>query len=465
MALVAYSDDSDIESDEEINEETSKISNYSDVNNKSTSKKAINDTAIDAIPSKIANGKITSNTNTASGIDSIVDEDEEEYINTGSRGHILDSIPAARSLDSFALKLDVDEETDIITDVPTVDTWALIKELKEKNILPDGRENKSSKNSNAIVSSKDKEKKDKEQELKKKKIQFIIPSLSEFSDDEEEEKIEPEKKKIKASAQGTGLFSLLPEPKTLAVKETKRSLVPHVLTKRPTQSVVKKKPKPKPTKKIDDVGSESEDDDDGTGDFFSLSSKDTEPAFGIGVPVNVSNEPELPELPKLPEVRTETRQPPTAAQSQVTNLKNTQYDQLYTNELQVQTHVEESTSGYIPFSEDNSSESSNSSHGMDEEAIRRLMGKRGKLEAINFIDVSADDALLTRDEWMTKALSEEKPTHSFSKKREGLPSQKQKQKHQITYLAHQAKERELELKNNWASNRQSKLQTQAKYGF
>lgn len=384
----------------------------------------------------------------------------------------MHSIPAARSLNSFASKLDVNDDTDMITDVPTVDTWELLKELKEKNILPNGNENKSSTDSNAIpttskekeTTSKEKEKLNKEKQLKKKKIQFIIPALSEFSDDEEEEKIEPVKKKIKASSQGTGLFALLPEPKSLYVKQAKRSLVPHTLTKRPLPAPVKKKPKP--IKKIDEDKSDSEDDENGSGDFFSLSAKDDIPSISIGVSVNVSS---APEVPVLPQVQLETRKPETsqpvmAAHSHLTNHTNIQYEQSYTNP-QVQTHEEESTSGFIPFGEDNSLDSSNSSHGMDEDDLRRLMGKKGKLEAINFIDVKADDGLLTRDEWMTKALTEEKPTHSFSKKQDGLPTQKQKQKHQITYLAHQAKERELELKNNWASNRMNKLQTQAKYGF
>lgn len=45
------------------------------------------------------------------------------------------------------------------------------------------------------------------------------------------------------------------------------------------------------------------------------------------------------------------------------------------------------------------------------------------------------------------------------------PTGQQRRKHQITYLIHQAKERELELKNNWADNKMTRRQTQAKYGF
>jgi len=75
---------------------------------------------------------------------------------------------------------------------------------------------------------------------------------------------------------GSGLFSILPAPKNLSVKETKRPLVPHVLTKKPTSST--------PTSTVftsetgDSVRSttslisyaDSEEESDGEGDFFSL---------------------------------------------------------------------------------------------------------------------------------------------------------------------------------------------------
>ncbi|CAC5426712.1 PRCC [Mytilus coruscus] len=98
----------------------------------------------------------------------------------------------------------------------------------------------------------------------------------------------------------------------------------------------------------------------------------------------------------------------------------------------------------------------------DEEFLR-LQGKhqRGK-EPIQFVDVNADDFISTAE--YQKALSEETEYRPSHKKKDG-PSSQQKRKHQITYLAHQAKERELELKNAWSQNAMSKRQTQAKYGF
>ncbi|KAK3585289.1 hypothetical protein CHS0354_040236 [Potamilus streckersoni] len=100
---------------------------------------------------------------------------------------------------------------------------------------------------------------------------------------------------------------------------------------------------------------------------------------------------------------------------------------------------------------------------MQDEEFLKLQGKktRGK-EEINIVDVNADDFVASTEE-LTKSLTEE--TDHRSQKNKDLPSSQQRRKHQITYLAFQAKERELELKNQWALNRQTKRQTQSKYGF
>lgn len=267
-----------------------------------------------------------------------------------------------------------------------------------------------------------------------------------------------ERKKLKPSSTGTGLISLLPEPKQVYVKETKRSLVPHILTKRPVKAQKPPKGKPVPVG-ITHIGGNYSDDEDSAhaSDFFSLSESPTHTdgrnKFSENV-VNALNIEPLGRKPLVEQVVTKQNimpeEPAAFSENALSNPQ--QYPAIPVQEV---CHPPQNTQ--ISFG----------SHStIDEEAMLRLAGKRrGKGEVINFIDVIADDALLTRDEWMTKALTEEKPTQGFSKKREGLPTQKQKQKHQITYLAHQAKERELELKNNWAQNRMTKMQTQAKYGF
>ncbi|XP_028910437.1 proline-rich protein PRCC [Ornithorhynchus anatinus] len=103
---------------------------------------------------------------------------------------------------------------------------------------------------------------------------------------------------------------------------------------------------------------------------------------------------------------------------------------------------------------------------MDDEAFKRLQGKRNRgREEINFVEIKGDDQLSGTQHWLAKSLTEEKTMKSFSKKKGEQPTGQQRRKHQITYLIHQAKERELELKNSWSENKLSRRQTQAKYGF
>ncbi|KAG5842754.1 hypothetical protein ANANG_G00181070 [Anguilla anguilla] len=108
-----------------------------------------------------------------------------------------------------------------------------------------------------------------------------------------------------------------------------------------------------------------------------------------------------------------------------------------------------------------------SSSLFDDEAFRRLQGKRNRgKEEVKFLEIKGDDQLSGSQQWMTKSMTEEKEQRkSFSKKKGEQPTGQQRRKHQITYLIHQAKERELELKNSWAENKLTRRQTQAKYGF
>lgn len=286
------------------------------------------------------------------------------------------------------------------------------------------------------------------------KLNFLLSF--QFADDEDDdiEVKEPPKKKVNPSRGGSGLFSVLPEPKHAPAKEAGRSLVPHVLTKRPTQI---KKPMKKVTKKppaattiVDNVSDDDEEEvSTGTSDFFSLS-EEPDTNYAKVAPVLPSDHVPATIAPSSELIREEPRVP---------------YTQPEGPTLSLEQHAHYHEVGPSTMEQEPSQPAAAATTGIDEATFLRLAGKRGRADVINFIDVNADDALLTRHEWMTKALSEEKPQHGFSKKREGLPTQKQKQKHQITYLAHQAKERELELKNAWAQNRMTKMQSQAKYGF
>ncbi|CAG0898829.1 unnamed protein product, partial [Darwinula stevensoni] len=101
---------------------------------------------------------------------------------------------------------------------------------------------------------------------------------------------------------------------------------------------------------------------------------------------------------------------------------------------------------------------------LNEEALVKLEGRgRRRGEEIEIMDVKADDVMPPIEQILTKQLSQE--VKSFGGRRGPGPSSQQRRKHQITYLAHQAKERELDLKNEWAQNRMTRRQTQANETF
>lgn len=101
---------------------------------------------------------------------------------------------------------------------------------------------------------------------------------------------------------------------------------------------------------------------------------------------------------------------------------------------------------------------------MSDKEFQRLQGKRkrGLEESINFVEAKVDDYVDPSE--VSKHFTEETEYVSH-KSKDNQPTQQQRKKKQITYLAFQAKEKELELKNQWAMNRMTKKQTQSKYGF
>ena len=115
-----------------------------------------------------------------------------------------------------------------------------------------------------------------------------------------------------------------------------------------------------------------------------------------------------------------------------------------------------------------SSTSSSDDFLPDADALQRLVGKTGLRkkrpgEEISFIEIHNDDIKPSAREWMANSLTEE------SEKGEPGPKcnikGEKKRKHQITYLAALAKEREHVLKQQWAQNSQTRRATQSKYGF
>jgi len=256
----------------------------------------------------------------------------------------------------------------------------------------------------------------------KKTVKITLPSLVEFDDDLPR----PVVKKVAPSSKGTGLFALLPPPKNSGTAATLK-LIPDSLKKlTPLSKPVKKmavKPVPRIPVKVP-VVEDSDSDDESSGDFL-----------GLNRPVNPEPVVVLP--PFVPE--------PVLVDKPI-------HEEL----IPEPDHYE--TSDFVPVETEALS--------LDDEAIAKLCGgskrKRTAMQA-ELIDINETEIRPDKDEWLMKALTEEKPTRSH--KKSGGPSGQSKRKHQITYLAYQAKANEQDLQNQWSQNRMTKRQTQSKYGF
>ncbi|CAG2060137.1 unnamed protein product [Timema podura] len=251
----------------------------------------------------------------------------------------------------------------------------------------------------------------------------------------------------------SGLFALLPAPKHMTVKEAKRNLVPNAVSKKPTKTINSSPSthKPKTTAAlINYVDSGDDSDENNDGNFFSL------------------NDDSAPKTEHL--LLNET-----LIGSGTDTLLSTGVEDSTNNVAidQPLTFCSEFHPSTLSNSNEEWQQQSMSSTEMkndillDEEA--RLCGRRATRDkqAMQIIDVSGDAIMPDPNEWLTKQLTEEQQqkSHSHSHRKNEGPTTQQRRKHQITYLAFQAKENELELKNQWSQNRMSRKQTQSKYGF
>ncbi|KAJ0182799.1 hypothetical protein K1T71_002168 [Dendrolimus kikuchii] len=288
----------------------------------------------------------------------------------------------------------------------------------------------------------------------KPKAKITVPSLDDFKDVEHRT---PNAKPRSINSKKSGLLSILPQPRN-GVKATTKSLIPNILAQKSNSTISPKKvPLVAPLRKVDpkplinDYSDES-DTEDVQSDFFSI------------------NKPE-PELPvddtplDIDSIDKESKKP--------FNIESYFKKDNGNNDVMMQ--PEDGNNVVIDYTREGNSNHNNinveSESGdivLDEEAILKLCGSRGKRkrEDIQIVDVNQQEVLADAREWLLKGLMDDTTKRVSSSKRKGNePTTQQKRKHQITYLAHQAKANEAELQNQWASNRMSKRQTQSKYGF
>ncbi|RWS07510.1 proline-rich protein PRCC-like protein [Dinothrombium tinctorium] len=267
-------------------------------------------------------------------------------------------------------------------------------------------------------------------------VKIAIPDLPDFEEEvDENEEQKQKRQRLHQSSSGSGLLSLLPSPGSNK-KDKQLTLIP--------QSVSKTKPKPiqtfpkKPIKLVQSV----EDDDDIVGednsDFFSLTSEvkaESRVNEKSLASFSLSEENEKEEISEASSVDIAPTLPEISAPD----------TSLYS------THVTETHSHTINHTD------------VNDPSFKRLIAQKfgeEPPEAIKVIDVNASQFINQNRDYL-KTISQEKPEEFTGI----VPSSTAKRKHQITYLAYQAKQRELQLKNEWATSKLTKSQTRAKYGF
>ncbi|XP_048848508.1 proline-rich protein PRCC [Brienomyrus brachyistius] len=333
-------------------------------------------------------------------------------------------------------------------------------------------------------------------------VKISIPEIQRGDSDSDED--EPAKKKVLPQGSGGGLSSLLPQPRNLVLKETQRPLVPHTLTKRPQESrtparslgatpapgasaspsAIKAAAKSAAMQLARQMAQEEDGSDEEVApeNYFSLQdSVEPPPATPVSDPepstASVLPPPPGMEAPFQSDAPLDFGSAPQGCTRPSSTWDGQEMDSYYpqyqdatgqipaadafSQEYYAGNYYQESESGVT------GGEEAGSSSLFDDEAFRRLQGKRNRgKEEVKFLEIKGDDQLSGSQQWLTKNMTEEKEQRkSFSKKKGEQPTGQQRRKHQITYLIHQAKERELELKNSWADNKLTRRQTQAKYGF
>jgi len=325
----------------------------------------------------------------------------------------------------------------------------------------------------AIPEKKDYGDKPEEPPAKKKKrqgpVQIVLPALAKL--DEEDEPRPGEKEKKQASKTGSGLFSLLPAPKNSFSRKPSSSVMEAASTAK-TSALLAANPsennlKPQGVRKVGLVPhrvanpvkpqakKDNSDSDDDDGDYLNVNSSSYFPA-----PSSV---------PRTGSTSMMTVNPVPGGSSSHNIYK---YERVPSSGPAQgpapPVHINEEMLGpaVAPYPPPAPAYPDAGKFVESEEAIMRLAGKQNKLremkeENVKIVDVNEEDMRGDPRVWLTKAMTEEKAPRPTGKGPKGLA----RSRHQITYLAHQAKERDWELRQEWATARENKRASANKYGF
>lgn len=289
------------------------------------------------------------------------------------------------------------------------------------------------------------------------KVQITIPSLKDFKDDDDDK---PKVKPVigaELPKRGTGLLGMLPRPKSEVAftapqpgpssaapsKPIVIRLIPDSVANRPRNVYAEQKTakKPPPKKESASKAPESDDSDDEKVDFFSLNKDEALPEISA----NEINAMVAKRAARMAETVKKFETP--EEQEPQPGSSGQQYAQM------------------APIPESGAEEEEDLTN---ERALSSLIGgnkaKRARLEQVNIIDISSADIVPTKEDFLRRKLQEETgfvPTGHLT----GDWTCTSKRKSHITYLASKAADNAQELEAMWSANRQSRRQTQSKYGF
>ncbi|XP_076264715.1 uncharacterized protein LOC143198942 isoform X2 [Rhynchophorus ferrugineus] len=248
-----------------------------------------------------------------------------------------------------------------------------------------------------------------------KKVQIPIPSLSDFHDLDDE----PQKKKVKKSQKGSGLLGILPPIKTTPCSNTSfipKSVVNRNISISKNKEHRKKKNSTSMPKKKHFVSDSDTDDED-------INLPDT---FDDEMWTKVCGRPKSKTV--------------TTVSSESDNSVNTE------------SIVDIAPDPEKPYD------------GLDNTAFKELVGKsKMPVGNIKLIDINEEEILPDKDLWMTKSLTDPEMAPKLEIDNPVDPTRRKK--HHITYLAQQAKANEQELKSAWATSKNNRMMSRAKYGF
>ncbi|KAG0056732.1 hypothetical protein BGZ83_003701 [Gryganskiella cystojenkinii] len=344
-----------------------------------------------------------------------------------------------------------------------------------------------------------------------------MPTLDSDPDSDEEESPFRKKARLAAAAAKSGsgvgaLFAMLPTPKNAPTKPSssssgaapvKASFMPRTVAKKPAPVAKKATAVTLVDEQDEELAEDNDDDDDGDEapvSFFPVGAAVTASTSSTSGPAKAASNTYIPlffnkkplttaekaaEDEKTVDVSMSNEQYAYPTNDQYAYPSNDQYAYPSNEQYSYPTNDQYSYDqyayqagndayGYNQSSAEGQSSSSAANGGrgsntvqLDEAGLKQLGMRKARDEPIHVIDVYAKDQMSQAQharQAMSGSNSQPQPVDlaSISHLK---PSTQQKRKHNIMSLAYEAKANAAQLNASWAASRQTKAETQSKYGF